>query len=267
MNFCFTKRTSPLFTGFNSYQKQYLSYTKQIDEYCNNAVHTTSRATEGTYTLEVNIPNDTGTAAAKSTIAQWHGRPRRLVYKDSAGAIQELSNPLSSITDTATLNTAKADYDAVITNGGQFNQGGYPPLTASMEFNKFVVVARYDNRKYNEKSVRCNLNKATYAVNTTKKCRDTASEKVYVTVIYRESLTSWLGKWKTLKLIVNWKPLGQNSRVRVYVDGKEVEDWSGLLGRNDEYGPYMKYGIYAPSRSTNFRIKIKNASSVVSNST
>ena len=93
MNFCFTKRTSPLFTGFNSYQKQYLSYTKQIDEYCNNAVHTTSRATEGTYTLEVNIPNDTGTAAAKSTIAQWHGRPRRLVYKDSAGAIQGLSNP------------------------------------------------------------------------------------------------------------------------------------------------------------------------------
>ena len=70
MTFCFTKRTSPLFTRFNRYQKQYLSHTKQIDEYCNNAVHTTSRAIEGTYTLEVNIPNDTGTAAAKSTIAQ-----------------------------------------------------------------------------------------------------------------------------------------------------------------------------------------------------
>ena len=267
MNFCFTKRTSPLFTGFNSFQKQYLSYTKQIDEYCNNAVHTTSRATEGTYTLQVNIPNDTGTAAAKSTIAQWHGRPRRLVYKDSSGSVQELSNPLTSITDKASLNTAKAAFDAVETAGGQFNQGGYPPLTASMEFNKFVVVARYDNRRYNEKSVRCNLNKATYAVDSTKKCLDTASEKMYVTVIYRESLTTWLDQWKTLKLVVNWKPLGQNSRVRVYVDGAKVKDWSGLLGRNDEYGPYMKYGIYAPSRSKNFKIKIKNASSVISNST
>ena len=190
-----------------------------------------------------------------------------MVYKDSAGSIQELTNPLTSITDTASLNTAKAAYDAVKTAGGSFNQGGYPPLTASIEFNKFVVVARYDNRRYNEKKVRCNLNKATYAVDTTKKCRDTATEKVYVTVIYRESLTSWIDSWKTLKLVVNWKPIGQNSRVRVYIDDTEVKDWSGLLGRNDEYGPYMKYGIYAPSCSTNFRLKIKNASSDVTNST
>ena len=130
-----------------------------------------------------------------------------------------------------------------------------------------MVVARYDNRRYNEKSVRCNLNKATYAVDTTKKCCNTATEKVYVTVIYRESLTTWLNKWKTLKVVVDWNPLRQNSRVRVYVNDTLVKDWSGLLGRNDEYGPYMKYGIYAPSRSTNFRVKIKNASSVVSNST
>ena len=267
MSFCFTKPRSSLFTGFNKYQKRYLSHTKQIDQYCPNAVHKTSVATQGTYKLEVYIPNDTGTATAKSTIAQWHGRPRRLVYKDSLGSVQDLTNPISSVNNLSTLNTAKAAYDAVITAGGKFNQGGYPPLTARIEFNKFVVVARYDNRKYNEKSVRCNLNKATYAVDTTKKCRNTGSEKVYVTVIYRESLTSWLDQWKTLKLVVNWKPLGQNSRVRVYVDGKQVKDWSGLLGRNDEYGPYMKYGIYAPSRSRNFRIKIKNASSVVSNST
>ena len=266
MNFCFTKRTSPLFKGFNKFQKQYLSYTKQIDQYCDNAVHRTSVTTEGTYKMEVKIPTDTGTACAKAIIAQWHGRPRRLVYKDSANSIQELSNPLSSITNSASLNTAKANYDSVKTNGGKFNQGGYPPLTVSIDSNNLVVVARYDNRKYNEKSVRCNLNKAKYAVGTTKKCLDTASEKMYVTVIYRESLTSWIDQWKSLKLIVNWKPLGQNSRVRIYIDDTEVKDWSGLLGRNDEYGPYMKYGIYAPFRSTYFKVNIKNASSVVRNS-
>ena len=267
MKVCFTKPRSPLFTGFNSFQKQYLSYTKQIDQYCANAVHKASVATEGTYKMEINIPTDSGTACAKTIVAQWHGRPRRLVYKDSAGTIQELSNPLSSITNTATLNTAKAAYDAVITNGGQFNQGGYPPLTVSIDSNQLAIVARYGNRKYNEKSVRCNLNKAKYTVGTTKKCLDTASEKMYITVIYRESLTSWIGQWKTLKLIVNWKPLGQNSRVRVYVDDTEVNNWSGLLGRNDKYGPYMEYGIYAPPRSTYFKVKTKNASSVVSNGT
>ena len=80
MNFCFTKPRSSLFTGFNSYQKQYLKDTKQVDEFCPNAVHKTSVATQGTYRLEVYIPKDSGTATAKSTVAQWHGRPRRLVF-------------------------------------------------------------------------------------------------------------------------------------------------------------------------------------------
>ena len=113
MNFCFTKPTSTLFTGFNTYQKQYLSSTKQIYEYCDNAVHNASVATEGTYEMDINIPTDSDTATAKSVIVQWHGRPRRLVYKDSSGSIDELSNSLSSIKDTASLNTAKAAFDAV----------------------------------------------------------------------------------------------------------------------------------------------------------
>ena len=113
MNFYFTKPTSTLFTGFNTYQKQYLSHTKQIYEYCDNAVHNASVATEGTYEMDINIPTDSGTATTKSVIVQWHERPRRLVYKDSSGSIDELSNPLSFINDTASLNTAKAAFDAV----------------------------------------------------------------------------------------------------------------------------------------------------------
>ena len=265
MNFCFTKPTSTLFTGFNSYQKQYLSHTKQIYEYCDNAVHNASVATVGTYEMNINIPTDTGTATAKSVIVQWHGRPRRLVYRDSSGSINDLSNPLSSITNTASLNAAKAAYNAIKTAGGKYNQGGYPPLTVKIAFNKLAIVARYDNRKYNDKSVRCNLNEATYSVGRTRKCLDTATQKMYVTVIYRDDLTNWIDQWKSLKLIVNWSPLGQNSRVRVYVGGSEVKDWSGLLGRNDKYGPYMKYGIYAPSRYSNFKVKVKDASSNIAN--
>ena len=41
----------------------------------------------------------------------------------SAGSVQELTNPLPSISNTATLNKAKAAYDAVIKAGGKFNQG------------------------------------------------------------------------------------------------------------------------------------------------
>ena len=62
---------------------------------------------------------------------------------------------------------------------------------------------------------------------------------MYVTVTYRDALTNWIDQWKSLKLVVNWKLLGQNSRVRVYVDGTIVKDSSRLLGRNDKYGQYM----------------------------
>ena len=55
--------------------------------------------------------------------------------------------------------------------------------------------------------------------------------------------------------------------IRVYVAGTEVKDWSGLLGHNDEYGPYMKYVIHSPSRSTYFNAKVKNPFTVVTNST
>ena len=127
-----------------------------------------------------------------------------------------------------------------------------------------MVVARYDNRKYNNKSVRCNLNEARYRVDRTKKCLNTTS-KLYVTVIYREALTNWIDQWKSLKVIVNWNPLETNSHVRVYVGGTMVKNWSGLLGRNDKYGPYMKYGVYASYRSSNFKLKFKNASSDVEN--
>ena len=266
MNFCFTKPTTASYKKLNDYQKKYLAYTKQVYHYCENAVHDASVKTDGTYTMEINIPKDTGTATAKSVIAQWHGRPRRLVYKEKNGAIKELSNPLSSIKDDASLKTAKDDYDDVKTAGGKFNQGGYPPLTVKIASNKLAIVARYDNRKYNDKSARCNLNEAKYAVGTTKKCVDKATDKMYVTIIYREDLTNWTDQWKTLKLVVNWEPLGTNSRIRVYVGNKLAKDWSGLLGRNDKYGPYMKYGIYAPGKSKDFKVKIKNASSDVTNS-
>ena len=109
------------------------------------------------------------------------------------------------------------------------------------------------------------MNKATYPVGTTKKCLDTASEKLYVTVIYRDDLVHFIDQWKHLQLIVNWKPLGINSRVRVYVGGTSVKDWSGLLGRDDKYGPYMKYGVYASYRSKNFKLKVRNAVSDVTN--
>ena len=267
MNFCFTKPTSRLFKGFNAYQKQYLAHTKQVYEYCDNAVHNTAIATEGTYEMDIKMPTDTDTATAKSVIVQWHGRPRRLTYKDSGGSIRDLRNPLSSIINTATLKTAKDNYDAVKTAGGKFNQGGCPPLSVKITSNKLVVMARYDNRKYNDKSVRCNVNETTYTVGTTKRCLNTATQKMYLIIIYRDALTNWIDQWKSLKLIVNWNRLGQNSRVRVYVSGTIVKDWSGLLGRNDEYGPYMKYGVYASYRSQNFKVQVKNASSNIRNPT
>ena len=160
--------------------------------------------------MEIYTPADHDATTAKSVIVQCMVDQEGWFTKIQQGVYKNCRIVLVSITDTASLNNAKVAHDAVTTNGGQFNERGYPPLTVSIEANKLVV---YDDRKYNGKSVQCNLNKANYAVGTKKKCLDTASEKMHVTVIYWDDLINWRDQWKTFKLVVNWKPLGQNSRV------------------------------------------------------
>ena len=108
---------------------------------------------QGTYGMEILIPFDTDTRAENSVIVHWHGRRRGLVYKDSAGAKLELSvlyNPLTSIKDTTSLNIAKAARAA----SWKFNERVYPPVTVSTVANKLILVVRYNNRRYNDKSVR-----------------------------------------------------------------------------------------------------------------
>ena len=265
MNFCFTKPTSPLLAGFNKYQLAYLSHTKQINQYCDNAVHDTSRNTLGKYYLYIKIPRDRGTANATSVIVQWHGRPRRLVYKDALGSIKKLDDPLKSISSPVSLKKAKDAYDAVKRANGKFNQGGYPPLSVSIASNKLVVLARYDNRTYNEKTIRCEIKKDTHPVGTTKICLNNTNGLLNATVIYREPLTDWIDKWTNLQVFVNWKPLEIISQVVVYKNFTKVKEWSGLLGRNDKYGPYMKFGLYSRRSSKNFKVMAGNALSIVTN--
>ncbi len=41
------------------------------------------------------------------------------------------------------------------------------------------------------------------------------------------------------------KPLS-SGHVKVWIDEEQVADWKGDVGKNDEKGPYFKYGIYKP---------------------
>ena len=56
MNFCFVETLSPQIVGMNPYQMAYLAYIKMINDYCENAVHNTSRDTRGKYGAELYIP-------------------------------------------------------------------------------------------------------------------------------------------------------------------------------------------------------------------
>ncbi|XP_066927916.1 uncharacterized protein [Clytia hemisphaerica] len=110
MNFCFTKASSPKISEFNSYQLAYLAHTKRIVDYCDNAVHTTSKGTKADYGAWVLIPNDTKTTKARSVIFQWHGRPNGLVYQDSKGVVDELDDALPLIKNSKTFQKAIKAY-------------------------------------------------------------------------------------------------------------------------------------------------------------
>eukprot|EP00111_Clytia_hemisphaerica_P011232 TCONS_00032926-protein len=264
MDFCFTTPTSKRISKFNRFQLAYLIHTKRTANYCENAVRVTSKSTRGKYGGWIMIPRDSGTKTVISIIMQWHGRPDRLVYKDQTG-IHELNDSLPSITNYVSLTRAINTYNNVLRDGGKFDQGGYPPLSVWIYKYNLVVLARYDNRKYDDKSIRCEADYATIPLNKPKKCLDKLTEKLFLTVIHREPLHNWIDKWNHLKLTIDWRPIGVNSSVSIFKNGRKVKSWEGLLGRHDKNGPYMKYGIYANKYSKNFKLKVAYAFSDIDN--
>ena len=101
--------------------------------------------------MEIYTTADNDATTAKSVIVQCMVDQEGWFTKIQQGLYKNCPILLVSITDTASLNEAKVAHDAVTTNGGQFNERGYPPLTVSIEANKVVVVVRCDDWKYNGK--------------------------------------------------------------------------------------------------------------------
>jgi len=264
MTFCFVKPGQ--FAGFNIYQKDYLSGTKQLMNYCDNAVKSLDRDTESDYGMEVKIVTNENTYIKDSVIAQWHGRPQRLHYVDSDGVTKSLpTDTLSGIDNEESLAAAMAEYDAVVADGGKFSQGGYPPVAVKINQDHLYIHARYDPRVVTEKLPRCaGVHKLD--VNETKEC-----DMLRLSLVYREPVGPWLNNdtWKKLRLKIKWGALHgeevKESRIEILVDNVSVANWTGMLGRNDEVGSYMKYGIYGGSDTKNFALQVKNAYSNVYN--
>ena len=148
----------------------------------------------------------------------------------------------------------------------KFNQVVYLPLSVWMYSSNLIVVARYDNRKFIDKSIHCVGDYTKMKIGEAKKCLDTsAGDKLFVTVVHRESLSGWIDNWNQLEFKIYWRPLGIKSTVKIYKNGKGIRYWKGFLGRNDRNGPYMKYGIYSNRDSQNFKVMMASAFSDIAN--
>ena len=140
MNFCFIKPST--LAHLNNYQKNYLAKTKQFLDYCVNAVESLSTDTAADYGMELKIVTQDNSKIVDSVIAQWHGRPRRTVYKNTVGDKVSLPDVLPSIEDEDTLRAALEEYDSVEEVGGHFSQGGYPPIAVKINKDHLWVQAR-----------------------------------------------------------------------------------------------------------------------------
>lgn len=257
MNFCFAKPGT--LAKFNEYQKHFLAETSQFLHYCDNAVNSLEEKIESDYGMELRIVTEPGIVLTDSVIVQWHGRPRRTVYKDVTGTIRSLPDYLPTIIDDKTLDAALNAYNNVKANGGRFSAGGYPPVAVKINRKFLWVQARYDPRNYTEQMPRCG-GVERIPTGGTKKCGP-----LQLSVVHREPVGPWLDNWRKLRLKITWNKIGEDSKIEVYVDDVKVASWTGLLGRNDALGSYMKYGIYAPANTHNFSLEVKGAYSNVDN--
>nr|CAB3262777.1 uncharacterized protein LOC100183141 [Phallusia mammillata] len=208
--------------------------------------------TERDFPLKVN---------GKYILTQWHGSADPTIVRDDFGCLARLSHADKSklckkhVCKEGSIFDQRGRY-----TGLRYVQGGYPPLTVSIDGGEFLVSARSDDRVFPEKGgcgwkknkppdFRCPLHPL-------------QQFKLLARIPFKDmKFDSWVRfdwkiKWSEFGAIKREK-IGEdpgiilsNAWIRLFINNVSVVDWTGPCGRNDDRRvPYFKIGIYNPSGS------------------
>lgn len=215
------------------------------------------------YTFSIYVPA-TLSPEVSTIFAQWHGMPSRTLVADSTGKVMQLTTAQFLDIEKRMYFKKNIAYDKATNrpNGWIIEQGGYPPLAFAFSNGYFNIKANSDRKLLTDKTDRCNANPAK------------AKVMVPVTSTYKASTIAYKMPfedfpkdcWVTFQVHVQWTVYGKEAETilrpgcldvtMTYPRGKKevtkhiVNHQKILVGRNDDYGYYFKFGIYRVDSST-----------------
>lgn len=233
-----------------------------------------------TYKFAVYVPSDLS-SDVNTIFAQWHGMPSRTLVQTPEGVIKTLTvDEFVALSDTVMFKknighvkvpvmdkkgnhkrnkAGELQYKAGEPNGWLVEQGGFPPLAFGFSDGYFYIKSNSDRRWLTDKADRCNASPKRHKVLVPATSEYKASTIAYKMPFDRFPKDCWVefvveidwtvygGEKETVlkpgRLDVVMQP--ENGRSEHIVDNAQI-----LIGRNDDYGYYFKFGIYRVGNST-----------------
>jgi len=189
-------------------------------------------------------------AAAKGIFAQWHGRPDRtlVITPEGERKILQIAEYIAlkesmKVTDTHIGIDPKTGEP----NGWKFEGSAGGPIAAfKFQDGYMCLLVRNDPNARSDNTVRIKPKPVV-------RREQAIGNKTGACLFEKPIAEVPIGEWINFKVQIKYskydlnrdEPL-ESGFVKVWMDSELVVDWIGDIGKNDEKGPYFKYGIYKP---------------------
>ena len=189
---------------------------------------------------------------ARGSFAQWHGRPDRTLVDTPEGELKTLtpSEFFELLKTTKFINNKGnigVDIETGEPNGWKVDGSSGGPIAAFKFMDgRLCLLVRNDPYARSDNTVRI---KPKPVVRREQQNGNKSGACVFEMPISEVPINQWLN----FKVEIKYSSYSLDSNkaltpgfVKVWIDGEQVADWQGDIGKNDEKGPYFKYGIYKP---------------------
>jgi hypothetical protein len=189
---------------------------------------------------------------AKGIFAQWHGRPDRTMVETPDGE-RKILKPSeyialrNSMKVSNDLGNIGLDPETGEPNGWKFDGSSGGPIAAfKFQDGYMCLLVRNDPYARSDNTVRIKPKPV-------ERREQVKGNKSGACILEMPIAEVPIKQWINFKVQIRYSTYSLDSDqaltpgfVKVWIDGKQVADWAGDIGKNDEKGPYFKYGIYKP---------------------
>lgn len=166
-------------------------------------------------------------------LARWQGMPDLFRHKINGEIFAGLSLKEG------------VSYQQKLTEGAEFDNARLVPLSLEIREGYLALIARYDGKSLSD-SDQCDIVSISSVPVGYKQACDSDSHAVLVYKAKASGLFEFSDQWISVSVQALWGkhagPVTLAGRIKLFIDGAEVREWSGQFGRNDRIGPYLTLG-------------------------